>query len=118
MDLGQTAVVSSSANPSVEIKVAHSLLDDAVTADNSTSPTELEFGSEMAGMCGQRECSPGIMCLGCQVKIITYKEDFFNDQSPDKPNILPGKVRERRMTDLVLIQEETPISLSVLNCSS
>ncbi len=93
MDLGQTVVVTSPANPSVEIKVAHSLLDEAVTADNSSTATELEFGSEMAGMCRQRECSPGKMCLGCQVKIITYKEDFFNDQSPDKPNILPDKVR-------------------------
>ena len=92
VNLGQAAVVTSSANPSVEIKVAHSLLDDAVTAGNSSSPTELEFGSEMAAMCGQRECSPGKMCLGCQVKIITYKEDFFNDQSPDKPNILPDKI--------------------------
>ena len=92
VNLGQTAVVTSSANPSVEIKVAHSLLDDAVTASNSSSPTELEFGSEMEAMCGQRECSPGKVCLGCQVKIITYKEDFFNDQSPDKPKILPDKI--------------------------
>jgi hypothetical protein len=90
--LGQSAVVSSPANPNVKIKVAHSLLDEAVAADDSSDATELEFGSEMAAMCGQRECAPGIICLGCQEKIITYKEDYFNDQSPDKPNILPDKV--------------------------
>ena len=92
VDLGQTAVVTSPANPSVEIKVAHSLLDETVTADNSSSPTELEFGSETAGMCGQRECRPGKICLGCQVKIITYKKDYFVDQSPNKPNILSDEV--------------------------
>ena len=86
-------MVRSPDNPKVEIKVAHSLLDETVAADESSESTELDFGSEMAGMCGQRECGPGKNCLGCQVKIITFKEDYFNDQSADKPNILPEKVR-------------------------
>ena len=93
VNLGETVSVKSPANPNVEMKVAHSLLDKAVPADDSSSATEVDFGSELSGKCGERECSAGFMCIGCQSKVITYKEDYFNDQSSDKPDIVSDKVR-------------------------
>ena len=86
-------MISSPENPNVAIKVAHSLLEGVLSADDSSESTQVDFGSEMADMCGQRECSSGKMCLGCQVKIITFKEDYFNDDSPNKPDVLSDKVR-------------------------
>lgn len=66
-----------------------------MSTDNSTTATQLDFGSEMEAACGQRECTAGRMCVGCQVKIISYKEDLLADQSPNKPDILPDKVRHK-----------------------
>lgn len=93
VELGQTEVVTSEANPNVEIKVSNSLLDKVVAADDGSDATKLDFGSEIAGMCQERECSPGKICIGCPMKVITYKEDYFNDQSADKPDIVSDKVK-------------------------